>query len=293
LIYFIHTAWLAFASVEACGMLMGDIEWDNPEQRLEKKKNGWKALFDLGAGLNGALGIGVGGDFEIALDNNNKLHVRAKAQVVVGLGGSGMIVAGIGLGVISEFIMYLYHQLKDNNYSLLKFIEKRAFEFIIKLVVMMVEKNIELIEQAFSNLDDLIRKVSQYTLEAYNEASDAENFAIKVKKQPNILYFCPPEAKGSILYRLSETYSLSFEEHQEAAILVVLSTVQSKREWAQIVERVTPNGTKSSKTAGMSRLNYIMDGGNNVRFSRALNEIENLGVRIAHSNTAVVRHAIT
>jgi hypothetical protein len=283
----------AFAGVEAGGMLMGAIEWDNPEQRLEKKKNGWKALFDLGAGLNGALGIGAGGDFEIGLDKHNKLHVRAKAQVVVGLGGSGMIVAGVGLGVIYEFIMYLYHQLKDNNYSLLIFISEAAFSFIIDLVIMVIDKGIEFIEQSYKELSVMINDVLEHSLKDYSNASDAENFAINVKNRPDVLFFSPPEAKGSILYRLSETFTFSFEEHQEAAILVVLSTVQSKREWAQIVERITPKGTKSTAAEGLSRLNYIMDGGNNVRFARALTEIESSSVRFAYKDTAIIRHAIT
>ncbi len=279
----------AFAGVEAGGILQGAIEWDNPEKRQTEKKLGWKAFFDIGVGLNGAFGVGLGGEFEIALDTNNKLYVRAKAQVVVGMGGSGMIVAGIGLGTIYEFIMYIYHQLKDHNYSLLRYITQGAFDFIIQLVFLIIKEGIEYIENSFDDIEHLISDVLKEDFLPFKQASEAEEFAKKVKRKPDVLYFSPPEVKGATLYRLSETYTFSFEEHQEAAILVVMSTVQSQREWSQIVERITVKGNKSSEKSGMSRLNWIIDGGNNARIKSELLRISLLPV---YKNSAVIRYPV-
>jgi len=37
--------------------------------------------------------------------------------------------------------------------------------------------------------------------------------------------------------------------------------VQTQTEWEKVVCRITKNGSKSTKAAGLARLNWVLDGG--------------------------------
>ena len=82
-----------------------------------------------------------------------------------------------------------------------------------------------------------------------------------------------------MLYRLSATFYSSWEEHQEAAILQVMATMQTTREWKKVVERITPTGTKSTEAAGLLRLRSVMDGGSGASFESMLRFLNRLPER--------------
>ncbi|MEP1519385.1 hypothetical protein [Ascidiaceihabitans sp.] len=264
----------AFAGVEAGGSVKGALEWLNPGlivdgQPVTNKE--WGAIIEVGASLAGNFGVGAQIDFKITYDGG-KLIFKCKAQLVVGLGAKGSLSGTIGFDKMYEFIMYLYNQLKDNDFSYLEFIDEGAFNFVIAAVLYAIEKGVDLARLgAFA-----VSEVLSSTAKLFSEPQAAEDYAKKIKARPSALIFAPPEAKGAILYRLSETYTFSFEEHQEAAILTVVGTVQSKAEWDKIVERITPAGSKSSASAGLARLNYIMDGGSQRKFTTLIAAINSL-----------------
>lgn len=268
----------AFAGVEAGGSVTGALEWQNPGWR--KDENGpvqnakWAAIISIGVSGAANAGIGAEVDFMITFENG-KFMFRCKAQVVIGIGAKGGLTGTVGFGTMYDFIMYVYHQLKDNNYAILKHISKEAFDAIVKIVMYAVEFGVEAIRHVEARIDQIIATA----MAPIRAANEAEAYARKIKARPEALYFAPPEAKGAILYRLSETFTFSFEEHQEAAILVVIGTIQTQREWEQIVERITPTGSKSSAAAGMARLNWIMDGGSQRKFNQMIRFINSLPPR--------------
>ena len=119
-------------------------------------------------------------------------------------------------------------------------------------------------------------------------ANEAEEYARKIQARPTALIFAAPEAKGIILFKLSERFLFSFEERQEAAILTVIGTIQTRSEWAQVVERITETGAKSSEAAGLARLRAVMDGGSARRFEQLIRAIDSLPPRTMFAGSPVV-----
>ncbi len=271
-----------FIGVEAGGGVSGALEWQNPGWR--EGENGpiqdakWAAIVEIGVAVTGNAGIGAEVDFYIEF-TGTKLMFRARAELVVGLGAKGSLTGTIGFGTIYDFIMYVYHQLKDNDFSYLKFMNKDAFNFVVGLVLYSIESGIDLARLTTDSIEDLYNKSLDMLgeiMKGFADSNAAETYARRIKTRPMALIFAPPEAKGAVLHRLSQTFYFSFEEHQEAAVLTVVGTIQSKREWEQVVERITATGKKTSAAAGMARLNAILDGGSQRSFNVLLRAINSL-----------------
>lgn len=284
----------AFAGVEAGGGLAGALEWQNPGWR--EGENGpiqdakWAAIIEIGVAVAGNAGIGAEVDFYITFENG-KFMFRAKAQLVIGLGAKGSLKGTVGFDTIYEFVMYVYHQLNDNNFDYLEFMDESAFNSVVGLVLYCLEKGIDLarltadgVSEIINGIDDLSNAIRA----DFSSAAKAEAYAKHIKSRPFALIFSPPEAKGAVLYRLSQTFYFSREEHQEAAILTVVGTMQSRREWEQVVERITPNGAKSSAAAGMARLNAILDGGSQRKFDMLVRAINSLPPAIYYAGQPVI-----
>ncbi|MBT0958122.1 hypothetical protein IV417_12055 [Alphaproteobacteria bacterium KMM 3653] len=261
----------AFAGVEAGGSAKGGLEWDNPDKRASTGVEGWAAIFELGVSLAGNAGIGGEVTFRVEFDDRTqKFMFRCQAQLVIGLGAKGSLSGSIGFGTVFELVMYVFHQLKDNNFSFLSFISESAFRAIVAMSIFAIKHGKAALESLMTAGGNLFAAIGDFLTEIISAPGEARDFAKHIKTAPEELFYAPPEAKGAILYSLSETFVRSREEHQEAAILVVLRTVQTRLEWQKIAERVTPTGTKSSYAAGMSRLNWVMDFGNQTEFNRLI-----------------------
>ena len=277
----------AFAGVEAGGSASGALEWLNPgwceEADGEVKDKKWAIFIELGVMVAANAGIGGEVDFAITFENG-KFMFRAKAQLVIGVGAKGSFTGLVGVGAIYDFVMYVYHQLKDNDFAKLNFITEEAFNAVVTLVLYGIEFGTEALQYVGDQFDRVVEQLQSYIA----APDEAEAYAKRIKERPEILFFAPPEAKGAVLYRLSETFLFSFEEHQEAAILTVVGTIQSQREWEQVVERITPTGAKSTAAAGMERLRWIMDGGSSVKFQQMLRAIAALPPRTVMAGEPVI-----
>jgi hypothetical protein len=182
-------------------------------------------------------------------------------------------VGAVGFQGILDFIMYVYNQLKDNNFNYLEFMTESAFHAVVGMTLFIIMNGVSAVIGLGSAIEGAISGI----LNDFRSAQDAEDFARQVKARPTALVFASPEAKGAILWKLSQTFVSSFEEHQEAAILVVVGTMQSRREWRLTVERISPTGTTvGSYEAGMARLNYVLDGGSQRKFNDLVRAVNSL-----------------
>lgn len=264
----------AFAGVEAGGSVTGSLEWQNPGLVIDEgavQEAGWAAVVSVGLGIGISFGIGGEGELKIGV-TGGRLTFRCKAQLVMGAGGSGDITGTIGFDTMFDFLKYVYNQLKDEDFSYLDFMDEDAFHVVVAFALAHIEGIGDVAIASAEALNALLTAASQ----PFSRARDARNYAIKIKQRPHALIFSPPEVKGAVLHKLSERYTFSFEEHQEAAILTVLGTVQTQREWSQIVERINPLGAKTSEAAGMMRLNRIMDGGSQRKMDTLIRAINSL-----------------
>ncbi|SFR65242.1 hypothetical protein [Litoreibacter janthinus] len=263
----------AFAGAEASAEVKGGLEWDNPEKRASNGgQHGWATVFEVGVQIAANAGIGAEAHFKIELDSSTgKLYARCGAQLVIGVGAKGGVTAAVGLNTAFDFVVYVYHQLVANDFSLLSFISRSAFEAIKALAYYLIVKPAQYV---IGELGDLVQAAITSVSRMFTGAQEAEDFARRIQARPDMLTFAPPETKGMILYRLGETFTFSREEYQEGAILVVMDTIQSRREWEQVIERVTINGARSSKAQGMARMNGVLDWGSQTKFNQKVLEIE-------------------
>ncbi|WP_298262168.1 hypothetical protein [uncultured Litoreibacter sp.] len=261
----------AFAGVEAAAEVKGGLEWDNPEKRQSSGRHGWATVFEVGVTIAANAGIGASAEFNIEYyEPTGKIYVRGGAQLVIGVGAKGGITAALGLNTIADFIMYIFHQLVANDFAKLNFIAPKAFKAIqdLALFVLLAPARLTM------DIGRAVIVAARAVTEMFKDAQEAEDFARRIQARPDILTFGPPETKGMVLYRLSETFVNSREEYQEGAILVVMDTIQSRREWEQVIERVSQDGSKTGKAAGMARLNYVLDFGSQRKFTEKVLEIE-------------------
>lgn len=277
-----------FAGVEAGGSATGAMQWHNPgaiytDTKKELIPTAWVNLFTIGATVAANAGAGLEGVLKITFENG-KFMFRCEARAVWGIGAKGGITGGVDFKSMFEFVSYVYIQLKDNDFSYLDFMDDSAFHAVIGMLLLALEKGIDIGSIAVTGVQSLITAVKT----DFADSAEAEKYARHIKSQPNELIFSPPEVKGAVLYRLSATFYSSWEEHQEAAILQVMGTMQTTREWKKVVERITPTGTKTSKAAGLARLRSVMDGGAGSSFERMLRLLSALPDRTLVAGRPVV-----
>ena len=277
----------AFAGVEAGGAFTGMFEWQNPGWREEEngalQDSGWKAMVKIG--VIGALSGGAGAEATLRIEyEEGRFMFRCEARAVLGVGAKGGLNGAVDFRHIIEFIMYVFHQLKDNKFAMLHFIQEEAFDAMVRINLLIIEKGTAFLNAA---TEDIAIKI-QSAFEDIADARAAEIYARKIQTRPMALIFAAPEVKGAILYKLSETYWFSREERQEAAILTVVGTVQNGREWEQIVERISKEGTKVGEAAGLARLRRVLDGGSARKFETLIRAIASLPPSTMLAGTPVV-----
>ncbi|MEJ2456296.1 MAG: hypothetical protein P8103_19400 [Candidatus Thiodiazotropha sp.] len=176
--------------------------------------------------------------------------------------------SGFGVDNIVEFVQFVFHQLNNENFDYLGFIEENAFDVLTTICYWHVRTGQELVKFVGKSFD----YVEQWATREMELAADAEDLARRVLGHSHdMLRFMPPEAKGALLYHLTETFWLSStgtfwisrEELQEDATLKILSLIQTRREFREVCEHMTEDGTKSVRDdpyqAGYDRLETLFD----------------------------------
>ena len=206
-----------FAGVEAGGEVTGALAWDNPEERKDNPEEGkksqpaWKDFFKIGYAATVAAGIGAEAEFKIGFIKN-KFIFKAKAGIVIGLGASGSVTGILDAGAIWNFVQFVYHKLKDVDFHFLDILTPDAFEAVTQLMVWAIEAGEEIKEfgeQVYETLEDKWEAVQGWWLARKKAEKKAENLADKILKNPESLKFTTPEAKGIMLFTLTENPGLS------------------------------------------------------------------------------------
>jgi len=71
----------------------------------------------------------------------------------------------------------------------------------------------------------------------------------------------PPETMGMILHTLSRSFIETWEEQQESAILLLLSTVSSWRHFFEVLQHMSADGRKVNPMKSLSEICAILDDG--------------------------------
>jgi hypothetical protein len=249
--HFVGVGGEAFAGIKATGAVDGSLEWQNPENGLA-----WAALMTIG--VEGSAAFGGGANAEFYIDYfEGKFTIRAQAKLIWGVGGGGGFAFTVGADTIVDFFLFIYHQLKNNDFNFVDVLSLRAFEYYdtVRSYLAFYEDTLEQVyeegrkflrDMKFSILDKL-----QVLEDAKQNQAKAEALAKRLLDNPDLVTFLTPEGKGRLLRNLCYSYWSSLEETQEDAMLAILRTVQTWNEYKEIMEHLSGDGRRILPNKGV------------------------------------------
>jgi len=253
----------AFVGASAGCEATGAIQWDNPEKA---GKSSFCDLAKLGSNIKGSLGVGAEAGFYIGYDAG-KFILRAKAGLVWGVGVGGELVCEVGVDEIVTLAQFVYHQLKNNDYDYLAFIQPLAFKVLYKAVGMHIATG-QVIADFIGKTTVQIDSWWQNKVLIHDRVED---IAQRIQKVPDMLKFTVPEAKGAMLHLLAnpnlasladlDSYTWSgLNEQRESAIITILKHVLCTEELDEVLQHMGRGGANCTREAGLAQLNSILDG---------------------------------
>lgn len=264
----------AFAGVRADGKLEGSIEW----QDTLASKPEWNAICTLGVGAGG--GLGLGGKAVLRLKwspKTGKFYFNVHAGLVAGAGASGEVGAEVDVGEFVTMLHCVYNALLEVDFRHVKSIEGQAFKELCNFAVHSlltgspIAAAVSIIgTEAAGRLKTLITNI----LHEHIAAHDREKLAIKTadnilrdaqQRQTSWLRHAPPEVKGRLLDIVCYDYGWTPQDYytigsnsREQAILTILESSQSWRDYEETITRMNAEGNKSNFDSNRQRLENFM-----------------------------------
>ncbi|MGY4830225.1 hypothetical protein ACVNIS_16765 [Sphaerotilaceae bacterium SBD11-9] len=258
----------AFAGAKAGGELLGGLQFRNPEKN---EQFDWIAA--IGPKLEGQAGVGAGANFMISY-TGGKFRIRAKAAVCIGLGAKGELAMEVGAKQLVGFLQHLFHALLNANFELLEVIHQRAYEVATQLQVLLVNQT-QQVERAIRDGVDLTQQVIEDAWEKFAEQMEREDRRLalmeRVLSNPPELRICTPEAHGILLHQLTRHGSLTkampantglnFEllYRRKQAVLQVCRWAQTKRQFENIVQHISPTAAKGGFKGNLDGLKRFLE----------------------------------
>lgn len=222
------------------------------------------ASFSVGGEFQ--LGAGYSGDYEFVFENG-KFKFHAAAGLCLGPGAKGDVQGEITPEMFREFAIWAVYQLYGMDFKHFKIIAKDAFMALSYILVMGGEKIYsDYFSSMFADASDVasdfasfINEASLALKKAINESDKRNNFASVINSDPGSVYLFAPEGKGASLYILTGDCAYDYIDYQnqgdgflpdanhyrKKAILTILSSIQTQREWVKVLSRMTPDGVVS------------------------------------------------
>ena len=264
----------AFAGVRADGKLEGSIEW----QDTLASKPEWNAICTLGVGVGAALGLGM--DARILLKwspETGKFYFNVHAGLVAGAGASGELGAEVDVGEFVTMLHCVYNALLEVDFRHIESIEVGAFNQLCSFALhsLITGSPIQaavliLGTQAAEGILDDINRLYR----AHNAACDREKLAIQTSEnilrdaqqgQISWLRHAPPEVKGRLLDIVCYEYAMTpldfytfGANSRENAILTLLESSQSWRDYEETITRMNQEGGKGNFANNRQRLQEFM-----------------------------------
>lgn len=264
----------AFAGVRADGKLEGSIEW----QDTLASKPEWNAICTLGVGAGVALGLG--GKAVVRLKwspKTGKFYFNAHAGLVVGAGASGELGAEVDVGEFVTMLHCIYNALLEVDFRHIESIDVGAFDQLCDFAMHSLLTGSPIAAavsilgtQAAGGLKALITN----TFDEHIAAQDREKLAIKTadnilrdaqQGQTSWLRHAPPEVKGRLLDTVCYDYGFTPLDYytfgansREKAVLTLLESSQSWRDYEETVTRMNSTGKKGNFQSNRQRLQDFM-----------------------------------
>ncbi len=264
-----------FAGGQVGGKVTGSAEWQAPPttnvKEKEKVQIDFQQLAEVSAEGNIAGGLGAGVDFQLIL-NDKGFYFACSGRLVFGAGGSGSFASLIKLDQLWELAKVILQGLQWVGYRLLKNIDERAYEYLIKtsyLTFSSASNVVEALKQGVMLGDEVVDRIWNARDAIRERQKEAETLSQRIMTE-EVFSGVPsdqllPEVVGMMLNTLVEDFFLRREEAQETAICYLLKkTTYSWRKFEEILSRMNDFGSKEvgyeKLFANLKRINTVLDG---------------------------------
>ncbi len=240
-------------------------------QQSEKKNNTQTGQFQDFASLTLAgdaeLGAGLSGEFRVRFVKGRfRFHIKGSLCLLTG--AKGEVEGEITPELFGEFAIWVVYQLYGIDYKHLTVISKEAFMALSYILVMGGESIYkkyynDLSSEVYNvvlDFNSFIKRLENGIKRDKYTSSERNDFAIIINSDPRLVYRYSPEAKGIALYILTRDGSYDrididnqgdgflpdTNKNRKIAVLHILSSIQTKREWKKVLSRITMDGVVSS-----------------------------------------------
>jgi hypothetical protein len=236
-------------------------------QKSEEDKSHLGEFIDFASlSLGGELQLGAGfsGDYQFVFENG-RFKFHAAGGLCLGPGAKGDVQGEISPELFKEFAIWAVYQLYGIDFKHFKIIAQDAFMALSYILVMGGEKVYsnyfdKMISDAQTIKLDFTKFIVETSLElkkAVHDSGERNDFASMINNDPGSVYYFTPEGKGASLYLLTGDGAYDHIDYQnqgdgflpdtnhyrKKAILTILSSIQTQREWRKVLTRMTPDGT--------------------------------------------------
>ena len=265
----------AFAGATAEVGLKGALQWLKPTpppdidasvQEMPKSSGEYVDFCSVAANIGAMGGIGVGGKFHCAFING-KFCFHVAASLCWGAGAKGGLVFEVGTKDILEFGAWLSYQLYRLNYALFDVIDRASFDVYTRYCVVQMgdissdiyrgynyfKSSVRSVREEF---DEFVESIVEVPSEGLRESKARNRLARNIIGRSESLLSYTPEAKGILLYLLTrhgkwddldyESYGAYLDRHhaRKEAVVCILRSIQTCREWEKVMCRVSVDGSR-------------------------------------------------
>lgn len=258
----VHIESSAFVGVQGGCDLTGELQWASPETIIspcdQSKANeaivgpgageaAFKTLASVSGGAMIAAGVGRDVAFKITYDiEKEQFHIVCAAALVWGYGAGGQVGLTIDAGAIETFVEFVYHQLKNNNYSITGLFTDLAYQALTGIIAVAVWAGDNLKNYAKQGLNNAEQWLGSFSQEENTLAGMQGALINNILENEQLVKFAPPETKGRWLFQLCQSYWLSGTYWQDdwtkgqAAVALILSYIQSRADYDIVMQNMVP-----------------------------------------------------
>lgn len=272
----------AFAGVEGGITPGGQLQW------LPPKEKEFVSFAEVSASLGGTAGIGFNGKVYVYLAQG-KFRVRLAAGLCFGAGAKGALEFTVNAEKLFQFVKWVHYQLLNAGVTKLVYIARDAFMALSQLLLLLIQEGVALldgvsaedarrteayrqIEKATVDLDEGFRR----WLAQIDQAKVRNQLVNNINRTPQWLVHATPETRGMLLYQITRhglfshlrdtpgmggaalaPDELHFLPSHKKAVNHIMATVQTAREWMNVMEHMTARGLRSKIPTGKNEGDVI------------------------------------
>jgi hypothetical protein len=271
----------AFAGVEGGITPGGALQWLPPTEKE------FVSFAEISGTIAGTAGVGFNGKVFVFLAEG-KFRVRVAAGLCLGVGAKGALEFTVNAEKLFQFVRWVRYQLLNAGVRNLVYITREAFLGLSQLLLLLIQEGVavldgksaaeaakldtyKLVEQISAAIDERFEK----WLEKIDQAKVRNQLVHNINRKSPWLIHATPETRGMLLYQITRHGTPShmrdlpgvqlsgwnpevhFLPAHKEAINNIMATVQTAKEWVNVMEHMSENGEKSTEPAGKNEGDVI------------------------------------